>query len=334
MTVVLQPPGVSDCNRVPPAGMNGSMQTRTFGRSGLDVSVLGFGGAPIGVLNTEQAQVETLLNSALDQGLNVIDTAAGYRGSETAIGKAIAHRRDQFVLISKCGQMFDDLEGEAWSAQLISQTVDRTLRRLQTDYLDVMLLHTCDLETLERGPALGALIEARAAGKIRHVGYSGDNAAAVYAARHPEVSVIETSVNVCDQANIDSVLPQAIENGVGVIAKRPIANAAWKEISDQPGFYSTYAATYTERLSQMDVHPAELNFDGDPHRVWPEIALRFTLSQPGVHTAIIGTTNPSHLQANIKAAGKGPLPANVVEQLRTAFRRAAAAAEAPWSGLT
>ncbi|MEO1997054.1 MAG: aldo/keto reductase [Planctomycetaceae bacterium] len=310
------------------------METRTCGRSGLDVSVLGFGGAPIGVLNTEQAQVETLLNLALDQRLNVIDTAAGYSGSEAAIGRAIAHRRDQFVLISKCGQMFDDLDGEAWSAQLISQTVDRALRRLKTDHLDVMLLHTCDLATLQQGPALDALIAARTAGKIRHVGYSGDNAAAIYAAQHPEVSIIETSVNICDQSNIDSVLPHAIENGVGVIAKRPIANAAWKDLSNQPGFYATYAATYTERLAQMKMSPSELEYDGDPHQVWPEIALRFTLSQPGVHTAIIGTTDPSHLEANIKTAGKGPLPADIVEQLRAAFRRAETAAGEQWTGLT
>jgi len=310
------------------------METRTLGRSGLDVSVLGFGGAPIGVLNTEQARVETLLNLALDQGLNVIDTAAGYSGSEAAIGRAIGQRRDQFVLISKCGQMFDDLDGAAWSAQLISQTVDRALRRLKTDHLDVMLLHTCDLQTLQQGPALEALIDARAAGKIRHVGYSGDNDAGIYAAQHPEVSVIETSVNICDQANIDSVLPLAVEHDVGIIAKRPIANAAWKTLSDQPGFYATYAATYTERLAQMGVDLSDLGFEGDPRDVWPEIALRFTLSQPGVHTAIIGTTNPAHLEANIQAAGKGPLPAGNVDRLRAAFRRAEAAAAENWSGLT
>ena len=310
------------------------METRTFGRSGLNVSVLGFGGAPIGVLNTEQNQVETLLNSALDMGINVVDTAAGYSGSEVAIGKAIGHRRDQFLLISKCGQMFEDLDGEAWSAQLISQTIDRSLQRLQTDRLDVMLLHTCDLETLEQGPALGALIDARDAGKIRHVGYSGDNAAAESAIQHPDVTVLETSVNLCDQANIDQVLPLAVQHGVGVIAKRPIANAAWKDLTAQPGFYATYAATYTERLSQMNVHPTDLGFDGDAQQIWPEIALRFTLSQPGVHTAIIGTTNPSHLENNIKAVGKGPLPTGIVTQLRTAFRRAETAAGETWSGLT
>ena len=310
------------------------MKKRAFGRTNLDVSVLGFGGAPIGVLNTEQAQIETILNALLDQGVNVIDTAAGYLGSEEAIGKAVAHRRDEFVLVSKCGQAFDDLDGEAWSAQVITQTVDRALRRLQTDHLDVMLLHTCDLETLTKGEVLGALVDARKAGKIRFVGYSGDNEAGVYAAEHPEVAVIETSVNICDQANIDAVLPKAVKNGMGVIGKRPIANAAWKELSDQPGFYATYAETYTNRLAKMAISLSDLGFEGEPDCVWPEIALRFTLSQPGVHTAIIGTTNLAHVEANIKAADKGPLTADIVQKLRSAFQQAESASAATWSGLT
>ena len=314
--------------------MGNSMEKRAFGGSNLDVSVLGFGGAPIGVLDTEQAQIETILNALLDQGVNVIDTAAGYAGSEEAIGKAVAHRRDQFILVSKCGQASDDLDGEAWSAQVISQTVDLALRRLQTDHLDVMLLHTCDLETLKNGEALSALVDAREAGKVRFIGYSGDNEAGVYAAEHPEVAVIETSINICDQANIDAVLPKAIENGVGVIAKRPIANAAWKELSDQPGFYATYAKTYTERLAKMGVSPSDLGFEGEPDCVWPEIALRFTLSQPGVQTAIIGTTNPAHMEANIQAAEKGPLSAETVEMLRTAFHQAESATAENWNGLT
>src|SRR5208282_5869656 len=103
----------------------------------------------------------------------------------------------------------DDLRAEPWSPDLISQTIDRSLRLLKTDVLDVMLLHSCDLETLKKGDALGALVQARAAGKIRFAGYSGDNDAAAYAAAHPDVAVIETSINLVDQANLDLVLPVA-----------------------------------------------------------------------------------------------------------------------------
>jgi len=310
------------------------LEKRTFGRTGLAVSVLGFGGAPIGVLKIQQDRIEKILNTLLDRGVNVIDTAAMYAGSEEAIGNAVAHRRNEYVLISKCGQAIEGLEGEAWSAQVITQTVDRALRRLKTDHLDVMLLHTCDLETLKKEEALGALVAAREAGKVQFVGYSGDNEAAVYAAEHPEISVLQTSLNICDQANLDKALSIALKNDVGVIVKRPIANAAWKVLSDQPGFYQTYAQIYTDRLEKMGTTPADLGFDGEPQAVWPEIALRFTLSIPGVHTAIIGTTNPEHVAANIGIAAKGPLPQKMVEELRQVFHRAESAAGETWNGLT
>ena len=304
------------------------MEKRAFGRTGLDVSVLGFGGAPIGVLETGQSDVDSVLALLLDHGVNLIDTAAGYRGSEEAIGRSVGHRRDDFVLVSKCGQAFDDLAGEAWSAEVISATVDRSLARLGTEYLDVMLLHTCDREVLERGEALGALVRARDAGKVRFVGFSGDNQTAAYAAGLDDVAVIQTSVNVCDQVNIDQVLPVAVDHAVGVMAKRPIANAAWKDLNDQPGFYARYAETYTERLALMDVSPEDLGFEASD---WPEIALRFTLAAEGVHTAIIGTTNPAHVQANLEAVSRGPLPDDTVNLLRIAF--VAAAAE-DWTGQT
>jgi aryl-alcohol dehydrogenase-like predicted oxidoreductase len=310
-----------------------AIERRKFGRTGLEVSVIGFGAAPIGLLETEQKQTEQILNRLLDEGVNLIDTAAMYRGSEDAIGKAVGHRRDEYVLVSKCGQEFDELEGKAWSPRLISQTVDRALKRLQTDHLDVMLLHSCDLEVLQQGDALGALVDAREAGKVRFVGYSGDNEAAAYAASLDDVAVIETSINICDQANIDVVLPVAREHDVGLIAKRPIANAAWKDLGEQPGFYKDYAEPYTRRLAQMEISPTELGFDCNKN-LWPEIALRFTLSEPGVHCAIVGTTNSDHVAVNLRAAAQGPLPEECVLKLRQAFRTAEERAKELWVGQT
>ncbi len=306
------------------------METRTLGRTGLEVSALGFGAAPIGVLETDQAEVDAVLSLLLDSGVNLIDTAAGYRGSEQAIGRSIGDRRDEFVLVSKCGQAFDDLPGEAWSAELITATVERSLTRLQTDFLDVMLLHTCDLEVLERGEALGALVRAREAGKVRFVGYSGDNQAGAFAARLSDVAVVQTSINICDQVNIDEVLPVACEREVGVMAKRPIANAAWKDLNDQPGFYARYAETYTERLALMAIEPEEIGFEESD---WAEVALRFTLSCD-IGTAIIGTTNPDHVRSNIEAASRGGLPEGAIERLREAFLEAMLDAGEQWAGLT
>jgi aryl-alcohol dehydrogenase-like predicted oxidoreductase len=308
------------------------MQKVTFGKTRLQVSPLGFGAAPIGYLATERDRVARILNLLLDSGVNLIDTAANYPGAEEAIAETIGHRRSEFILVSKCGTKLPDIDEPAWSAVMVARTVDRSLRRLQTDRLDVMLLHSCDLATLRKGEALGALVKAREAGKVRFVGYSGDNDAAEYAAALPDVAVVQTSISVADQANIDWVLPVAREHNVGVMAKRPIANAAWKDLGEQQGLYQSYAATYTQRLAQMSLDLSELGFDGPPEQVWPEVALRFTLSQPGVHTAIIGTTNPENARANLAALKKGPLPAEAVQQIRDAFR--AADPEDEWVGQT
>lgn len=310
------------------------MEQRTLGRTDLDVSVVGFGGAPIGFLEIEQERVGRVLNRLLDQGVNLIDTAAAYPGSEEAIGRAVAHRREEYVLVSKCGEPGADRDSPAWKPDSLSQSIDRSLRRLRTDHLDVLLLHTAPLDTLQAGDAMDALIRAREAGKVRFVGYSGDDETAAYAAGLPEVAVVETSINVCDQRNIDVVLPAAREHDVGVIAKRPIANAAWKDLSQQPGFYAGYARTYTDRLANMRIDPSDLGFEGPPEAVWPEVALRFTLRQPGVHTAIIGTTSPEHARANLEAAARGPLPEEAAGQLRAAFQRGETESGDTWTGQT
>ena len=305
------------------------MTNRPFGNTGLSVSPLGFGSAPIGYLNADQDRATAILNLMLDGGVNLIDTAAGYPDSEQMIGKAIGHRRGEFVIVSKCGQKLADVEDKNWTPALIEKTVDRSLRNLGVEQLDVMLLHSCDLKTLKDGGVIEPLIRARDAGKIEFVGYSGDNDAAAYAAGLDDIAVIETSVNVVDQVNLDRVLPVCRARNVGVLAKRPIANAAWKDLSQQQGLYKTYAKTYTERLAKTGLTPEALGFGaGD----WPEIALRFTLSQPGVHCAIIGTQSEANAAANLALAAKGPLPADVVQKIRDAFHAADPAGA--WAGQT
>ena len=305
------------------------MMKRTLGKTGLSVTALGFGSAPVGYLNTEKEAAGRLLNALLDKGINLIDTAASYPGSEELIGEYVGHRRDEFVLVSKCGQAFEDVPGKAWTAEVVTGTVDRSLKRLRTDAIDVMLLHSCNLRLLKESDALAGLVAAREAGKIRFIGYSGDNEAAAHAAGLADIAVIEASVSIADQANIDVVLPVTVANNVGVLAKRPIANAAWRDISQQQGMYQNYAKTYTDRLTAMKLSPADV---GLPAGAWSEMALRFTLSQPGVHCAIIGTTKESNLDANADIIAKGPLPAAAIEKIRAAFR--AADPNGKWTGQT
>lgn len=308
---------------------------RAFGNTGLSVSPLGFGSAPVGFLEQDNHQAGRILNFLLDHGMNVIDTGECYAGAEDMIGSTMAHRRNEYVLITKCGHKFPGAEGAEWTPQLVRQSVENSLRRLRTDHLDVVLLHTPALEVLKKGDVMTVLIEARDAGKIRFLGFSGDNDDAAYAAGLPDVRVIETSVSICDQANIDNVLPLAAKRGLGVIAKRPIANSAWLPASAHRGFYGDYSRPYAERLRKMEILPGDIGFDGATRReLWPEIALRFTISIPEVHTAIVGTTKLDNARANLDNIQVGPLPDLVVKKIREAFAEAEKRAGERWLGLT
>lgn len=305
-----------------------------LGKTDLSVSRLGFGAAPIGFLSTPQGQVDKLIALLLDEGVNLFDTAAMYEDAEDKLGLALNGRRDEAVLVSKCGTKDDGLPGEEWSAELITASIDRSLKRLKTDHLDITLLHSCDLDVLQQGEAVEALIKAREAGKTTCLGYSGDNEAAAAAAEMDWVDVIETSVNICDQYNIEKVLPACKINNVGVIAKRPIANAAWNPLNKQRGMYKQYAKTYHDRLKQMNITPVELGYHGHAEIEWPEIALKFTLAIAGVDAAIVGTTSTVNAMANIDAVRKNPLREQVVKKLRQAFRDAETASGEQWPGQT
>ena len=204
-----------------------------FGRTGLHVSPLGFGAAPIGYLKTDRDRVAAILNLLLDAGVNLIDTAANYEGSEEVIGEAVGHRRGEFVLVSKCGTAVAGLArrplvgraGLRHGGPCPAPPEDRPPGRDAP-----ALLRPGDARS--RATPWAALVKARDAGKIRFAGYSGDNDAAAYAAALPDVAVIETSVSIADQDNLDAVLPTARENNVGVLAKRPIANAAWRGVGE------------------------------------------------------------------------------------------------------
>ena len=185
--------------------------------------------------------------------------------------------------------------------------------------LDSMVLTAaasmCSRQTMLSARSSGLATRA----KSQFLGDSSDNEVAAFAVTLSEVSVIETSINICDHANIEQVLPVTREHNVGVIAKRPIANTAWRSIEKLPGFYQEYARPYHERFESMGLRAEDLGFQADD---WPQIALRFTLSQPGVTVAIIGTTNPDNALRNVGAAEKGPLPVEIVQRIRAAFDRA------------
>lgn len=310
------------------------MEPILLGKTDLSISRLGFGAAPIGFLDTPQAQVDKLIALLLDAGVNLFDTAAMYEDAEDKLGLALKGRRDEAVLVSKCGTKDDGLPGKAWSAELITASIDRSLKRLKTDHLDLTLLHSCGMDELKHGEAVDALMKARQAGKTTYLGYSGDNEEAAAAAAMGWVDVIEMSINICDQHNIDTVLPACQKHNVGVIAKRPIANAAWNPLNKQRGLYQQYAKTYHDRLKAMNITPHELGYHGHAEIEWPEIALKFTLAIKGVDAAIVGTTSTVNAMANIDAVNKNPLREQVVKKLRQAFKDAERASGEAWPGQT
>lgn len=287
------------------------MEKRIFGKTGLEVSVLGFGGAEIGFEKAAPADVERLLHSALDAGLNIIDTAECYGDSEELIGQAVAHRREEFHLFTKCGHAAGfDLPD--WDITLLERSIDRSLQRLGTDRVDLILLHTCSEEMLRQGEVIEVLQRARDAGKTRFIGYSGDSHTARYAIECGAFDALETSVSIADQESLDLTLPLALERGMGVIAKRPIANAAW--LTGQPD--DAYGHTYWKGLN-------ELKYEFLQTEAAVGTALRFTLSHPAVHTAIVGTKRPERWAQNASLLMQGPLPDEQINAIHSRWKEVA-----------
>lgn len=292
---------------------------RSFGSTGLRVSPLGVGLAEMGYgLRLDQsAQASWILNRALDRGVNFIDTAACYGIGEELVGFSVAHRRSEYILSTKCGHVAGGYQGEPWTATTISSSIERSLRRMKTDHIDIVHLHGCPIKVMERGDALESLHRAREQGKVRFLGYSGDNDAAAYAVESGHFEVLQTSFNLVDQRARTLLLPEAAARGMGVIAKRPIANAVWG-VDSTPG---PYADTYFARANAMiEAGPLVDGADGVPAPI--VIALGYTLSFRGVGTAIVGTADPDHMAENIDLVEQAlNLSPQIVGELNRRFER-------------
>jgi aryl-alcohol dehydrogenase-like predicted oxidoreductase len=225
------------------------MERRRLGQTGLRVSVLGFGGSEIGYEGASQATVDRLLGSALDAGLNVIDTAECYERSEQLIGAAVGARRRDCFIFTKCGHAGGWGRAD-WRVAPLLASIERSLGRLRTDHVDLVQLHSCGEDVLRRGDAIRALQTARERGLTRFIGYSGDGAAARYAVECGAFDTLQTSLNVAEQEPLTLTLPLAAEREMGVIAKRPIANAAVAALR-RPS-RGSYGYEYWRRLQELD----------------------------------------------------------------------------------
>ena len=283
------------------------MELRQFGFTGLKVSALGFGAGHIGDYNSDEKSINKILNTAVDLGINLIDTARGYGASEERIGKFLSHRRNEIILSTKVGY---DIPGyKNWTYDCVIAGINEALKKLCTDYIDIVHLHSCTKDVLMNNGVIDALEKAREEGKIKVMAYSGENEHLSYAVESGRFGSLQTSINIADQRNLDSLLPRSKVKGLGVIAKRPAANAAWR-FKELPA--GMYAEEYWHRLKRMNLRH---------HFNLQEIALRFAAFTWGVDSVIVGTNNIAHLIENVKLIEKGPLSYDLYYEIRNAFKQ-------------
>ena len=279
------------------------MRHRTLGRTGLAVSELGFGAWEIGWTPVEEGdQVGRLLNRALDRGINFVDSSAAYRWSEELIAKYIGRRRHEFIFATKCGSWRVQQPDGQWvqrldySAAAIVPQIDRSLRRLKTDCIDLMQLHSPSYDDLVHGDGLDGLKRAQEQGKVRFIGLSADGDAAVKAVEMGAFDTLQITYNIL-QDEAASIIAMARAQNMGIIIKEPIASALYEGPCPEGGQKRLWD------VAQRRLGPEAI---GDLPRV--EASLRWLLSSPDVDTAIVGTTNLNHLASNIASADRGPLP--------------------------
>ena len=297
----------------------------TFGRTGLNVSVMGLGcGGPSRIgMSADKSEAESvdIVRRALDAGVNFIDTAEGY-GTEGLVGKGIASvPRDQVIISSKksCSQEI--------SPALVRQSIEVSLSRLRTDYIDVYNLHGVrpSQYVMLRDEILPTFVDLKNEGKIRFIGVSElfnvDMTHQMLLQSLPEDpwDVVMVGFNILNQSARD-LFKQTLEKNVAVQIMFAV-----RRILSQPENLREAVQTLIE-IGQIEAD--EINI-GDPlgfvlkesdATSIVDAAYRFCRYEPGVHVVLSGTGNPDHLQSNIDSLCRPPLPDPVVQKLRHIFR--------------
>jgi aryl-alcohol dehydrogenase-like predicted oxidoreductase len=288
------------------------MITKTLGRTGLEVTQLGYGSMGLrgpntwGVRTVSEEAADRFLNSVLDAGINFIDTSPDYGISEQRIGDHIGSRRDEFYLATKCGcaytQHEDHIEiDHVWKKDVVQRNLETSLTRLQTDYVDLIQFHGGDAETIQREGLIDLLMDFRDQGLVRFIGVSSSTP-------HLE-GFIELGVFDTFQIQYSCLAPQhhdlitkAAETGAGIIIRGGVAQGGPNAEIQRPQLKDVWTGATLDEVLPEGMSRAEL-------------ILRYTLSHPRCHTTIVGTCNPEHLGKNFAAAEAGPLPTDLYEQI-------------------
>jgi aryl-alcohol dehydrogenase-like predicted oxidoreductase len=319
------------------------MEHRPFGQTGLDVSVIGFGCWEVGggYGSIEVQEFDAAVARALDLGVNCFDTAEGYGmgASEEALGKALGSRRDEAIIVSKFGMNYRDRPNfRDSSRERVTDTIDQSLKRLGTDWIDVYMIHWPD-RTVPFEETMGALTDLVQDGKIRHIGLSNFKPEEIEACRAVgQVDVVQYGYHLFDRRMEREVWPRCQEHGIGVMAYGSLAFGLltgtftahtsfgkddWRSRAggSMAGMRLFDALFGEERFPRNLAVVEELKELAAAHgRSLPQLALRWAITHPAVSTALVGLRNTTELEDNVGALG-WELSAEELAEIDAAFAR-------------
>ncbi len=315
------------------------MEYRTFGRSGLRVSVCGLGGGGESRLGLRKGSTEEqavgVVRRALDLGVTYVDTAANY-GTEDVIGRGLQGRRDGVVVSSK--MLARRKDGSLVRREDVRAELHGSLRRLRTDVLDVYHLHRVRPEDYDHAVAelVPELLALRDEGAIRALGISestGGDARHAMLARALEDDcwdVVMTGFTFFNQSARDVLFPATTARDVAVEIM-----ASARSYFSRPDLLGEEIARLVDAgaVDRDEVDLADpLGFltEGGDVRSTTEASYRFAAHEPGVHVVLVGTGDPAHLEENVRSLGAGPLPPAVRDRLVRVFGHLSVPVDAPW----
>ena len=291
------------------------LSRRTLGRTGLDVTTLGYGAMELrgsqGAPTITDADADRLLNEVLDAGINLIDTSPDYGRSEELIGQCIAHRRAEFVLASKCGCVPGAPGGSEHihTAANIRAGVEQSLRRMRTDHLDIVQFHrSLTSGEFDNDGALTAALELRDEGKLRFIGVSGTLPNLDEQIDMGVFDVFQIPYSLLQREHED-VIARASAAGAGILIRGGVARGTPTDWENR----SYYMVSTTALRDAWEHARLDDLLDGMTRM---EFTLRFTLAHADLDTTIVGTANLAHLHDNVATARRGPLPDDVVAEVK------------------
>lgn len=299
-----------------------TVQTRPLGRTGADVTILGYGamelrGQPYGPA-IDDDEAARLLNAVLDSGINLIDTSIDYGRSEELIGRYVSHRREEYFLASKCGCLLGDPPPGArppfphdYSPGNVRAGIEQSLRRLRTDRLDLVQVHMSPSRAqMEADRTIEMVLSLRDEGKVRFIGMSG---ILPHLPDHIAMGVFDVFQIPYSavQREHEELITAAAASGAGTLIRGGAARGGPAEDKKwRTGPLGLPEGEGRRRWESSGLEDLLADMTG------LEFMLRFTLSHPDLSSTIVGTSKVGHLRANVAVAAKGPLPPDLYQQAR------------------